>query len=449
MKSSPITRLEVRVEFDATSIRRVGALALHRRRIYFEYDADFLATGVELSPLRLAARSGLLTCDEPHLHGLPGVFDDSLPDGWGRLLMDRTFLARGVRVAELSPLDRLAYLGRATMGALTYHPCTEDDALAHEVLDLGALVAAAIEIYDGEATEVLPALRRAGGSPGGARPKVLVGLRGDRVIAGVDPLPAGYDPWLVKFATRDDPANAGPFEFACAKMARAAGLTVPEVRLLGPLPGGERCFAVRRFDREGGARVHMHTLANLLHADFRLSNLDYEHLLRAAAALTRDHRSLRECLRRAIFNLLVHNRDDHGKNFTFLMRPDGAWELAPAYDLIFAEGPGGEHTMTFAGEGRRPTWAQLERLAAKVSIDPRDARELLEEVRAGVGRWAREARAAGVPAAQIREVAGRHAAVAAAAELPEPPRPVKGTKRAEATKSRATKKVRAKKDAGT
>ncbi|MEZ4450145.1 MAG: type II toxin-antitoxin system HipA family toxin [Nannocystaceae bacterium] len=421
-----MTRLEVRLEADAASILRVGQLALHRRRIYFEFDPDFLAGGVELSPLRLPAGPGLHTCEEVHLKGLPGVFDDSLPDGWGRLLMDRALVSRGVRVAELSPLDRLAYLGRATMGALTYHPCTEGDA-ASEAIDLQALATQALAVYEGRATEVLPALRRAGGSPGGARPKVLIGLSGERVVTGIDPLPDGYTPWLVKFATRDDPANTGPLEYAYARIARAAGLEVPEVRLL-ELAGGERCFAVRRFDRVDGRRVHVHSLAGLLHADYRLPNLDYEDLLRVALALTRNHQSARECLRRAIFNLLAHNRDDHGKNASFLIGPDGGWTLAPAYDLILAEGPGGEHTMTYHGEGRRPTGAQVERMAARASIDGDDARGILDEVRAGLGRWSREARAAGLPAAQAREVAERHAEVAAAAGLPPPRRPARSTR---------------------
>lgn len=420
MKFIPTTRLEVRLEHSPDDIQVVGQLAIHRGQIVFEFLAEFMTSGPSLSPLRLPQRPGLHSAREGHLQGLPGVFDDSLPDGWGRLLMDRTFLSRKVRPGELSALDRLAYLGRHTMGALTYHPCSEPNETTDDSLDLAELAAAARQIYDGSTNDILPALRRAGGSPGGARPKVLVGLRGERIISGVDPLPAGYQPWLVKFAMRDDPPHAGPLEFLYARMASAAGITVPEVRLLNPLPDGERCYAVRRFDRDGASRIHVHTLANLLHANFREPNLDYEHLLRVARQLTRNHIDVRECFRRAVFNLLAHNRDDHGKNFAFLMRPDGSWEVSPAYDLMLADGPGGEHTMSYKGEGRRPTWSHLERLAALVEIDSADALQILDEVRGGIGRWQREATTIELPSAQIREIATRFTAAASAAALPAP-----------------------------
>lgn len=290
--------------------------------------------------------------------------------------------------------------------------------LQSDALDLAQLAVAARGIYEGTTTEISPALRRAGGSPGGTRPKVLVGMRGEHLISGVDALPDGYQPWLIKFATRDDPPNAGPLEFIYARMARAAGVTVPEVRLLDPLPTGERCFAVRRFDRDGNTRHHVHTLANLLHSDFRVPSLDYEHLLRTTQQLTRNHADTRESFRRAVFNLLAHNRDDHAKNFAFLMRVDGTWELTPAYDLMFVEGPGGEHTMTFKGEGRRPTWAHLEQLARLASIDPADAAQILAEVREGVSTWQREAKALKLPPSQIRELSARLTQVATAAALP-------------------------------
>jgi serine/threonine-protein kinase HipA len=350
-------------------------------------------------------------------HGLHGVFDDSLPDGWGLLLMDRVFLARGVRPGELSALDRLAYLGRRTLGALTYHPCSEPDTGAPEAVRLGELASAALAVHEGGATEVLPALQRAGGSPGGARPKVLVGLLGDRFISGADDLPPGYRPWLIKFNTRDDGADAGALEYVYARMARAAGITAPEARLFD-LPNGERCFGVRRFDRDDDGRVHMHTLANLLHVDYRTPSLDYEHLIRVTTQLTRNHSHVRECFRRALFNWLAHNRDDHGKNFAFLMRRDGTWDLSPAYDLTFAEGAGGEHTTTYAGQGKRPRWTDLQRLARLASIDAADALQILAQVREGVATWASEAAALQVPSAQVREIAGRLAEVEAAGELP-------------------------------
>ncbi|MBL9104477.1 MAG: type II toxin-antitoxin system HipA family toxin [Myxococcales bacterium] len=420
MKFAPAARLEVRLERKTEDVQLVGQLALLRGQVAFEFSPEFLAHASPLSPLRLPLKTGLQSAREGHLMGLFGVFDDSLPDGWGRLLMDRTFLARNVRLRELSVLDRLAYLGRHTMGALTYHPCTEPEGESHEALDLAALAKASRQIYDGSAVEILPALRLAGGSPGGARPKVLVGIHEGRVLSGVDTLPPGFEAWLVKFATHDDPPNAGPIEYLYARMAMAAGIKMPEVRLLGPLPDGERCFAVRRFDRDGDTRIHVHTLANLLHANFREPNLDYEHLLRVARQLTRNHVDVKECFRRAVFNLLTSNRDDHGKNFAFLMQRDGSWTVSPAYDLMLADGPGGEHTMTYKGEGRRPTWSHLEQLAELAQLSSTEALQILAEVRDGIGRWQSEATKLKLPAAQIREVGQRFTEVAAAAALPTP-----------------------------
>ncbi len=417
MSFVPITRLDVRLEHGPDGSESVGRLALHRRQIFFEYAAPFIDLGRSISPFRLALTPGLQAAPPGLRHGLHGAFDDSLPDGWGMLLMDRAFLGRSIRLAELTALDRLAYLGRRTLGALTYHPCSEPGELVPEALDLGDLAAAAIAVHEGSAAEVLPALQHAGGSPGGARPKVVVGLQGDRFISGVDDLPPGFAHWLIKFDTRDDQANAGVLEYAYAAMARRAGITVPQTRLF-ELTGGRRCFGVQRFDRDGDARVHMHSLANLLHADYRLPGLDYGHLIRVATQLTRNHVHVRECFRRALFNWLAHNRDDHGKNFAFLMARDGTWTPSPAFDLNFADGPGGEHTTSFAGEGKRPTWAHLEKLARLASIDTADALQILAEVRDGVGAWVTEATSLKLPGAQIREISDRLAEVEVAGQLP-------------------------------
>lgn len=264
----------------------------------------------------------------------------------------------------------------------------------------------ATRVHAGEAAEVLPQLVRAGGSPGGARPKVLVGLRGEEVISGEDDLPEGYEHWLVKFAARRELADAGPLEQAYALMARAAGIELPPTRLfaLGPR---HRCFAVRRFDRlPGNRRLHMHSLASLLHADFRVLNLEYADLLRVTQALTHDHRELLRAFRLMLFNLAAHNRDDHGRNFAFLMDATGAWRLAPAYDLVFSHGPGGEHSTSVAGEGRQPGLAPVQRLAGQFGVRPRELNELREAVNSAIARWTAYADAATCGRRVTREVSG-------------------------------------------
>ncbi|MEM8961712.1 MAG: type II toxin-antitoxin system HipA family toxin [Acidobacteriota bacterium] len=367
----------------------VGRLAERERRIYFEYDEAFLRDPLWLSPFKLAPEPGLIEHRDRDFGPVFGLFDDSLPDGWGLLLIDRFLRRRGSALAELSVLDRLAFLGTRTMGALTYHPPTEPVERDDRVLDLQAMARASEEVLEGSADEVLPRLVRAGGSPGGARPKVLVGVGPDEtLLSGETDLPAGYRHWMAKFRGRDDPSDTGPLELAYAHMAADAGITMPPTRLF--TAGGDRYFGVERFDRRGNRRHHVHTFGNLIHADFRVPSADYHQLLHVTRVLTRDHRDVVECFRRMVFNVLAHNRDDHVKNFAF--RLDGSeWRLAPAYDLIFSRGPCGEHTMTVDGEGRAPARRHLLEVAARAGIDRADT--ILDEVATAVERWPEHAEA--------------------------------------------------------
>lgn len=287
-------KLEVRLDWGDEQ-RVVGTLAEHERRIYFEYDARFLGSGIPISPFKLPLRAGLFEHADRDFAAVFGAFNDSLPDGRGLLLMDREFRKRGFDPATLTPLDRLAYIGTRGMGALTCHPPTaaeeKDQALA---IDLAALARQAERVLEGSAEEVLRALRIAGGSPAGARPKVLVGVRGDgRIISGTSDLPEGFRHFLVKFGSREDSSEIGAVEAAYARMAGYASIDVPPARLFETADGG-RYFGAERFDRVGNERVHMHTLGGLLHANHRVPSMEYEGFLRATLILTRDHRQVEE-----------------------------------------------------------------------------------------------------------------------------------------------------------
>jgi len=294
-----VKKLEVRLTRSPDEATVVGLLAEQNHRVYFEYDAAFLAKGVSLSPFKLPLESGLLEHTDRRFGPLPGLFDDSLPDGWGLLLMDRHFRRVGIDPQTPSPLDRLAYLGTKTMGALTYHPPLDDESDPEE-LDLYALGRNAEEVLAGEAAEVLPQLMRAGGSPHGARPKVLVGVRGDDLITGESDLPSEFEHWMIKFAAKEHARDAGPVERAYALMAKAADIAMPETRLFEVKKGRDmrRYFGVRRFDREtGGRRIHVHTFANLIHSNFRIPSSDYADLLRVTRSLTRNHADVRRAFR--------------------------------------------------------------------------------------------------------------------------------------------------------
>jgi serine/threonine-protein kinase HipA len=341
--------LEVRLSWGDEGIV-VGTLGERERRIYFEYAPAFLEAALPISPFKLPVRPGVYEHGERDFAQVFGVFNDSLPDGWGLLLMDREFRKQGLSIASITALDRLAYIGTRGMGALTYHPpaaALEEEGVA---IDLHVLASQAERVLGGSAEDVLPALRIAGGSPGGARPKVLVGVdAGGRMICGAADLPRGYRPFLVKFAAREDAADIGAVEAAYALMAAEAGVEVPATRLF-ETPDGGRYFAAERFDRRDGRRVHMHTLGGLLHASHRLPSMDYEGYLKATLVLTRDQRQVEQAYRRMAFNVLAHNRDDHVKNVSYLMGPGRGMEaIARVRPRLFG-GPGGA---PHHGRGRR------------------------------------------------------------------------------------------------
>ncbi len=379
-------KLEVRLVHVPGDERVVGQLAERGGQVYFEYDPAFLRRPLWLSPFKLPPEPGLLGHRDHDFGPVFGLFDDSLPDGWGLLLMDRFFQQQRSALAEVSVLDRLAFLGTRTMGALTYHPPANPTKHDARTLDLHDMAQASEEVLSGTCSEVLPQLLRAGGSPGGARPKVLVGVRGERILSGEEDLPPGYEHWMVKFRAREDPPDAGPVELAYSLMAREAGVFMPPARLFKTAQG-ERFFGVKRFDRQGNRRYHVHTFGNLVHANFRIPSCDYRQLLEVTKVLTRNHQDVLECYRRMVFNVLAHNRDDHVKNFAFRLNDAGEWELAPAYDLVFAPGPGAEHSMTVAGEGRAPGRNHLLKLASAVDIASPEAESILGDVASAVGRW--------------------------------------------------------------
>jgi serine/threonine-protein kinase HipA len=233
------------------------------------------------------------------------------------------------------------------------------------------------------------------GSSAGARPKVMVGVSKNKneIIHGVDDVPIGYDHWLIKFTSSTDPEDNGVIEYAYSLMAKSVGIYMPETYLFPALKGAGY-FGVQRFDRKGNDKIHIHTVSGLLHADHRLPALDYEDILKTAMVLTKSMPEVEAVFRLAVFNILTHNRDDHSKNFAFLMESDGAWTAAPAYDLTFSSGPAGEHSTTVMGEGKSPSRKHLQQLGKKMGIKKTD--DIIDQVVAAVSRWKEFADEAGV-----------------------------------------------------
>ncbi|NOX08216.1 MAG: type II toxin-antitoxin system HipA family toxin [Gammaproteobacteria bacterium] len=373
----------------------VGQLALYQERIYFEYTSDFLSTGLELSPFNLPLKAGAVSAEAVPWGGLFGLFNDSLPDGWGLLLMNRHLRSLGVETRYLTPLDRLAYMGNRTMGALTYEPARDDIADDSFELDVGAMASNAINIYEGRVSDILPQIAQAGGSPAGVCPKILVHLCDDRMISGEAESPEGFDPWIIKFFPADDHPDTGRIEYAYSLMAQDAGIDMPETRLFYD-NNGKAWFGIKRFDREGQRRIHMHTLGGLLNADFRLPSLDYIDVLKATQTLTRNAADVERAFVVMAFNVLAHNRDDHSKNFSFLMDESGAWRLAPAYDLTCSNGINGEHTSAIAGEGKDPAEVHMLRVGESVGLKPVYMKGVIERVQTSISRWSTWCNRAGI-----------------------------------------------------
>src|SRR5690606_19130851 len=280
-----------------------------------------------------------------------GFLSDSLPEGWGYLVMRRRLSKLGVAIETLSALDRLALVGEHGRGALTYHPATTPPPEV-ETLDLDALAAESKAILAGDEGELADTLAALAGGSGGARPKIHVGFDAKgRISISEGEAPADHDAWIVKFASRDDPPDIGPIEAAYAAMAVAAGLEVAAFRLL-PSKTGPGYFATRRFDRpEPGQRLHMVSLSGAVEAPWRMP-ASYDLFLRATLAITHSAEDLHAAYRRMIFNVLASNRDDHTRQHSYLMNKTGEWRLAPAYDLTYSRGPGGEHYLDVEGEGK-------------------------------------------------------------------------------------------------
>lgn len=399
----PVTTLHVGLDF-GTHQHHVGRLALLDGRIYFAFDENFLTTGLEISPLMLPLKAGVTVFEPSPFEGLAGVFDDSLPDGWGRLLYDRWLLSQGRSFGSITPLDRLAHVGTHGLGALTYEPEAPFlEPTATPMLD--DLATEALQVLDGQPSEILETLLHLAGSSAGARPKALISVSADMKHIGYGESETKGEPWLVKFPTAHDGLDAGAIEYVYALMAKQSGVAMEATHLFESTRG-PGYFATRRFDRNGVYRYHIHTVSGLLHADFRTPALDYRDLLALAFRVTQDIREVEKLYRMAVFNVLAHNRDDHAKNMSFVMNHHGQWLLAPAYDLTFSYGPGGEQSTMVMGEGRSPQEEHLIALGAEAKLSAKTMHEIIDQTRTALAQWPRLATQYGV-LAERREFIAR------------------------------------------
>lgn len=404
-----IRRLSVALDFGGQAVVPIGRMGwdVAARQAVVEWESTFIVQPLPVSPLLVKTYTGLLRPRGRAFGDLPSLFGDSLPDGWGRLLIDRELAARGRSAVDITDLDRLAMVGRDGMGALTYQP--EEQSEPHDEISLDWFDRLVPQVGGAATADDLERLRMMAGGSQGARPKFVAQISADnsRLRSHRLPWEPGWRHVLVKRRALSDEVGAVEAEAAYAAMAHAAGIDMAPVVVLRAT-SGEAFFVTDRFDRAGVARLHMQTVAALLDVDFRTATLDYAELLKVVRLTTRDQRAVEQMFRRMVFNVRAMNRDDHLKNHAFLMDRSGAWRLAPAYDLSFSHGPGGEHTLLVGGEGRRPGPAQFEAVAAKVGIKPKRAVEIVEEVDAAVGDWLASAKNADVPTELSADIGHLH-----------------------------------------
>ncbi len=389
-----VKKLIISIRFDEAEME-LGELVHDSKQIYFKYYPDFIKKGLEISPIKLKLNSAVNQANDAPFEGLFGVFADSLPDGWGRLLLDRALAAKGVSIGEITPLDRLAFVGSNGMGALIYRPERPLESTGAFEIELDEIANATRLIISGAATDVLDELNKLAGSSGGARPKILVGydpLTG-HLIGNEKVMPLNYEHWLIKFPSSLDAPDIANIEFAYHKMALDAGIEMSKSKLFEG-KSGNAYFGTKRFDRSGNNRLHLHSAAGMMHDNFRLSTMDYGHLMDCAFTLEKDVRAYEKILRLATFNVFANNRDDHSKNVSFLLDAKGAWKMAPAYDLTFSYSGHGMHSTMVAGESANPSKKHLMELADYFKI--KNAETIIDEVRGIVNNWEKYAASCGV-----------------------------------------------------
>ncbi|MBN4072197.1 type II toxin-antitoxin system HipA family toxin [Flavobacteriales bacterium AH-315-E23] len=380
-----VDKLNVYFRFGAQE-ELVGQLVRDGREILFKYSDDYLEYGSNISPLKLDFTDRVQVGPANPFKGLFGVFADSLPDAWGYLLMKKYLNKKGIAMETLGTLDHLAFVGDNGLGALLYKPTTGDWATEAKEVDLDYLNTNVQEVLQGASGKIIDELFEKGGSPGGARPKIYACYNpsDDLLTYGSYTLQGGYEHWIVKFAATVDANDIANIELAYYYMALDAGLLMSESKLFTGL-SGKKYFGTKRFDRIEDERLHMISAAGLLHDDYERSQLDYGILMQQGRELIGTAKVLGQLLLRAAFNIFTHNRDDHSKNFAFLMDTSGQWELAPSYDLLFSSSSQGQHSTTCAGNGVDPGSKELLELAEHFSV--KNGKEIIERAKGTVSRW--------------------------------------------------------------
>lgn len=399
----------------------------------FEYEPEFVATELELSPLMMPLTSGAIyefsSNKGDTFMGLPGLLADALPDAYGRALLNSWLAAQGRAEGEANPVERLCYQGSRSMGALEFRPM-KDIALEQsshvEIEELIKVAAMATndkavfqEHLDDDVKRAVMNIIRVGTSAGGQRTKAVIAINDTtgEIRSGQVAAPEGFNHWLIKFdgvnnRMLGDPMGYGRIEYVYYLMAKAAGIDMNECRLLEE--NGRAHFLTRRFDRVGGSeKIHMQTLCGIAHYDFQQPGAySYEQALMVMRRMRLPFTDAVEFFRRAVFNVVARNQDDHTKNISFLMSREGKWKLSPAYDMAWAYNPEGKwtnrHQMSINGKRDDIQKGDLISLASAASISERNALKIIDEVNEAVTQWSKLAADNGLENSIIQQISKTH-----------------------------------------
>lgn len=340
--------------------RKVGTLSMGNRSCcQFEYDRAWLHDGFSISPLHLPLKAGLFAAQWQPFNGNFGIFEDSLPGGYGEYLLRKVLRSEGIEYNALTPVQRLSLVGNSGMGALCYVPETVVGGSKSQ-LSLDEMQKLALDVLSEKTDEGSDLLLAGSGNSGGVRPKCLYSDN------------SGH--WLVKFRHTFDPIDIGQQEYHCNQLAKRAGINVPEFRLMEG-----KYFVTRRFDiDEHGERLHVATASGLLNEPLSPPKMDYHSLLQLTGYLTQSPDAVEQQFRRMVFNHYVRNFDDHARNFSFICR-DGRWELAPAYDLTNDQTLG-EHATTINFKGL-PTDEDMITIGINTKMSYTRCQQIIDEVK--------------------------------------------------------------------
>lgn len=401
---------------------RIGIIHQEVSKAYatFEYDKEFLNSGIELSPLRMPLSKNIY--EFPSLvgdpfYGMPGLVADSLPDRFGNAVIEQWLMSLGKSLSDFTAIDRLCYTGKRGMGALEYVPASTDIKDIDENVNVREMVKFASDVLCKRESVSLNAddnltyaqLVQVGSSAGGARAKALIAWneKTNEVRSGQMQLDSGYDYWLMKFDNvskngdhgLEDKQEYTLIEYAYYLMARAAGITMSECRIYES--EGDHHFMTKRFDRENGRKLHMQSLGALAHISYQEPAVcGYELAAMYMREIGISYKEIEQFFRRMVFNCLAVNQDDHVKNISFIMDRTGKWKLSPAYDVTFSYNPGNKwlhaHQMTVNGKTTGITVSDLLEAGTKMGLKPRRCKDIISEIDTAVKAFDRYAAQVGI-----------------------------------------------------